>query len=160
MKKKVFGRKLSRNRNARKALFRSLFKALVINSAIVTTKAKAKAIQGDVDKLVNLAKDGSVAKKRQLYARLANDRETTNRLYEIVEKNFEERAGGYTRIVNLPTRRGDRALMVRFEWVEEVVTKEEQRVTSDKKKEKIVKSESVKEKIKTRITKSKDSKKK
>lgn len=49
MNKKVFGRKLSRSRPAREALFAQLTRALILNGKIVTTKAKAKAIQGDVE---------------------------------------------------------------------------------------------------------------
>jgi large subunit ribosomal protein L17 len=120
MKKKVYGRKFSRDRGSRKALFRSLIRAFVAHGAIVTTKAKAKAIQGEVDKLVNLSKEGSVASKRRVYARLANDRKTSSALFSLAKTNFSSRRGGYTRIINLPIRRGDSARMVRFEWVEEI----------------------------------------
>ncbi|MBU0570323.1 50S ribosomal protein L17 [Patescibacteria group bacterium] len=123
MKKKVYGRKFSRDHGSRKALFRSLIKAFVKHGAIVTTQAKAKAIRGEVDKLVNLSKVGDVASKRRVYARLANDRKTSSALFSLVKTNFSSRKGGYTRIINLPTRRGDSARMVRFEWVEEVGTR-------------------------------------
>ena len=76
MKKRVYGRKLSRERDTRRALFRTLIRALVKYDKIVTTKAKAKAIQGDIDKLVNLAKKDSIQARRRLFASLGNDKVT------------------------------------------------------------------------------------
>ncbi len=124
MKKRVYGKKLSRGRGSRKALFRSLMKALVQNGSIKTTKAKAKAVQGDIDKLVNIARDGNVAKRRMAFASLANDKETTNKLLNVIAPKFGKISSGYTRIIPLPQRRGDLAEMVRLEWT--VNTKENQ----------------------------------
>ncbi|MBU0572531.1 50S ribosomal protein L17 [Patescibacteria group bacterium] len=132
MKKRVYGRKLSRERDTRRALFRALIRALVKYDKITTTKAKAKAIQGDVDKLVNLAKDGSIQTQRRLFASLGNDKETTKALVEKIAPVFTERKGGYTRIVNLPRRRGDAAEIVRMEWVKPIPEKEE-KIKSKKK---------------------------
>ena len=123
MKKRVFGRQLSRERDTRRALFRSLIRALVEHGKIKTTKAKAKAIQADVDKLVNLAKKDSISAKRRVFAILGNDKETTKKLLKEVVPSFPNRGGGYTRIVPLPARRGDAAQIVRFEWVKEIETK-------------------------------------
>ncbi len=125
MKKRVYGRKLSRERDTRRALFRALIRALVKYDKIVTTKAKAKAIQGDVDKLVNLAKDGSIQTKRRLFASLGNDKETAKAFTERIAPLFKERKGGYTRIINLPRRKGDAAEIVRMEWVKPMLEKED-----------------------------------
>ncbi len=125
MKKRVYGRKLSRERDTRRALFRALIKALVKYDKIVTTKAKAKAIQGNIDKLVNLAKNGSIQTQRRLFASLGNDKETMKTLTEKVAPLFTERKGGFTRIINLPRRRGDAAEIVRIEWVKPILKKEE-----------------------------------
>jgi large subunit ribosomal protein L17 len=145
MKKRVFGRQLSQATKSRKALFRSLVKALVINGKIKTTKAKAKAVQGMVDKIINLAKDGSLSKKRKVYALLGNDRKISNQIFEIVKTGFSERNSGYTRVVNLPERRGDLSPMVRLEWTEEIGIKEKGK--SDKSKKKVEeKSKSKKQK--------------
>ena len=57
MNKKVFGLKLSRSRPAREALFSALSRAMILSGKIVTTHAKAKAIQGEVEKFVTLAKN-------------------------------------------------------------------------------------------------------
>lgn len=134
MKKRVYGRKLSRERDTRRALFRALIKALVKYDKIVTTKAKAKAIQGDIDRLVNLAKDDSIQKQRRLFASLGNDKETAKSFTERIAPSFKERKGGYTRIINLPRRRGDAAEIVRMEWVKSMPEKEEK--TKDEKKSK------------------------
>lgn len=137
MKKRVFGRQLSRERDTRRALFRSLIRALVKHGKIKTTKAKAKAIQADVDKLINLAKKETVFAKRRVFAVLGNDKETTKKILREITPSFSDRSGGYTKIIPLPARRGDAAEMVRFEWVKEIeVEKEKKR---KKQKEKIAK---------------------
>jgi large subunit ribosomal protein L17 len=134
MKKRVYGRKLSRERDTRRALFRALIKALVKYDKIVTTKAKAKAIQGDIDKLVNLAKNDSIQKQRRLFSVLGNDKETAKAFVKRIAPSFKERKGGYTRIINLPRRRGDAAEIVRLEWVKPMPKKEEK--IKDEKKSK------------------------
>ena len=121
MKKKVYGRKLGRGRGARKALFRSLIRSLVEHGAIETTKAKAKAYQSEIDKLVNIAKSNTLSTRRRVLAKLGNDRKTTEAIFEKVVKSFSGRiGGGCTRIINLSHRRGDMAEMVRLEWAEDV----------------------------------------
>ncbi len=120
MNKRKFGRKLGRGQGARKALFRSITKALVEHGSITTTKAKAKAFQGEIDKLVGLAKEGSIVSRRRVYAKLGNDRVTTDKIFQVVAKVFKDREGGYTRTINLPLRRGDNAETVRLEWTEEI----------------------------------------
>lgn len=120
MKKKVYGRKLSRSLTARKALFRALIKSLIENGRIETTLAKAKAVQADVERLVAKAKKGGVAKRREVYAYLANDKLTTHKLFTEVVQAFGLINSGFTRIVKLPPRRGDLAEMARLEWSREV----------------------------------------
>lgn len=141
MKKRVFGRQLSRERDTRRALFRSLIRALVKHGKIKTTKAKAKAIQADIDKLVNLAKKDSISAKRRVFAILGNDKETTKKLLKEVVPSFSDRSGGYTRIVPLPARRGDAAQIVRFEWVKEIEVKKT-KATKEKTTKTVKKKES------------------
>lgn len=133
MKKRKMGRKLSRGQGARKALFRALIKALVAHGSIKTTKAKVKAVQSDIDKLVHLAKKDTVAKRRQVMARLGNDRETTEGLFKSIAPRFIDRKSGFTRLVNLPRRKGDNAEIARIEWTKEIATSDKQKVKSDKK---------------------------
>ena len=121
MKKRVFGRKFSRGSGGRRALFRSLIRALVSEGSIVTTQSKAKTVRHQTEKIVSLTKKGGVEARRRVYSLLGNDRDTTDRLFKKIAPNFKDRAGGYLRIVKLPSRRGDAAGMARLEWVKEIV---------------------------------------
>jgi large subunit ribosomal protein L17 len=120
MNKKVFGRKLSRSRPSREALFASLAQSLIINGRIVTTRAKAKAVIGSVEKLVTLAKNGSIASRRKAMSRLDNGREAVDILFQKIAKAFATRNSGFVRIISLPRRLGDNAQMVRMEWTEKI----------------------------------------
>jgi len=120
MNKKVFGRKLSRSRPAREALFASLTQSLIINGKIVTTRAKAKAVQGSVEKIVTLAKVGTLSARRKVTSKLDNARKPVDILFQKVVKAFPTKTSGYTRIISLPRRTGDNAQMVRMEWTEKI----------------------------------------
>ena len=119
MKKKVFGRQLSRERASRRALFRSLTRALILYGKMETTKAKAKAVRPFIDKLLMIAKKDGVEARRRIYGLLGNDRKTADALVKLAGKF--KKVGGFTRMVNLPARRGDAAELVRIEWAEDVV---------------------------------------
>jgi large subunit ribosomal protein L17 len=120
MLKRVSGFKLSRNTNTRKALFRSLIRSLVLHEKIETTKIKAKAIQGDVDKLMKFVGKGDLTARRLVLAKLGNDTVTTDKLFGDLKRLTEKRKSGFTRIINLPNRKGDNAAIVRMEFVEDV----------------------------------------
>jgi len=114
MNKKIFGKKLSRGGPAREALFASLIRSLALCGKIVTTKAKAKAIEGRLGKYIHLAKKGSLGLRRKVLANLKNDKRTVSAFFD---KKFIS-----ARIVNLPPRKGDNAQMVRIELNENVPT--------------------------------------
>lgn len=133
MNKRVFGRKLSREMSSRELLFVSLVESLVLNKRIRTTKAKAKSIVGLVDKLVVLAKKGTLASKRQILKRLKNNKDVATILWTDVVKTFSNRTSGFTRITPLVARKGDLAEMVRLEWTDEIIKAEEKK---DEKKKK------------------------
>ena len=135
MKKKVFGKKFSRAGKSRKALFRSLTRSLVLHGSIVTTDTKAKAVQFYAENLINIAKVGSLASRRRVYAKLGNDRVTTDKIFNIIIPLFVSRKGGYMRVIPMAARRGDGASLAKIEWVEKVVDEEK------KKKDKSEKSE-------------------
>lgn len=118
MRKMVFGRQFSRGKKGRTALLRSLVRALVLSGKITTTKARAKAIQGQVDKYVSHAKKGNLALRRKVLAEMGNSRETVDVLFGKIAPAFKERKSGFTRIIPLPPRKGDQAQMARLEWVE------------------------------------------
>ena len=118
VRNRVFGRKLSRDTDTRKAMFRSLVAAIVKNGSIITTKAKAKSIQGFLDKLITKVKKNTLASRRKVIAILGNDKETTEKLFGVLNETFAKRKSGFTRIINLPKRRGDLSKMVRLEFVD------------------------------------------
>ena len=117
MKKRVFGRYLSRGEGARRALYVSIVRALVERGKIETSKAKAKAIIPEIEKLVTQGLKGNWSKILSFFR---NDRKITRELATSV-RQFK-RKSGFTRLINLPKRRGDLAEMVRIEWVDKVVT--------------------------------------
>ena len=115
MRKNIFGRKFSRNRNQRKALFKSLISSLILQESIKTTLEKAKAIKGDVDKIVNKAKKGKSNAVQLLQPRLG--KEAINKVIEDIAPRFGDRTSGYTRLIKLDRRFSDNAAMVLMEWV-------------------------------------------
>lgn len=125
MRHKVAGKRLDRHQGARNALRRTLVKQLFEHERIKTTKAKAQAIRGQAEKLITLAKRGIatddqdklVHAKRLAASRLA-DKEIVFKLFEDIAPRYAERAGGYTRMLKLGPRYGDRADMVILELVE------------------------------------------
>lgn len=140
MRKKVFGKQLSRATSTRRALFRSLLKALIVNGKIVTTKAKAKAIQGYIDKFLNRTRVKSLFSVRKAYSGLGNAKDELEILYSKVIPSLGNRKSGFTRIVNLPERKGDNAEIVRLEFVDSrKETKDTKELVDNKEKIKKVK---------------------
>lgn len=139
MNKKVFGRKLSRSRPAREALFSTLMRSVILNGKIETTKAKAKAVQGDLERFITLAKKGELEGKRKIFAGLDNAQDALDALYQKVVPAFSSKTSGFTRIISLPNRRGDNAQMVRLELTEKPVEIKKEVVREVKKEIKEVK---------------------
>jgi large subunit ribosomal protein L17 len=124
MRHQVAGKKLNRNSGNRKALRRTLIKQLFTHDQIKTTRAKAQAIRGDAEKLITLAKNSSKGtdiekvNARRLAASKLNDAEVVKHLFDDIAPRFENRNGGYTRMIKLGSRKGDDAEMVLLELVE------------------------------------------
>lgn len=125
MRHRVAGKKLSRSKDDRSALRRILITQLFEHERIRTTHAKALAVRGQAERLITLAKRGSKAgesqgvhARRLVSARLGNP-EAVKKLFEDIAPRFEDRAGGYTRIVKLGPRQGDAAEMVLLELIED-----------------------------------------
>jgi len=113
---------------------------MVVSGKITTTAAKAKAISGQIDKLITAAKENSLAGRRRVLAYLGNDRKTVDIIFNSIVRAFGQRKSGFTRIIPLPPRRGDAAKMARIEWTEEITVGEVKKETDkDKKVEKKVK---------------------
>jgi large subunit ribosomal protein L17 len=144
MRHGVFGRKLNRDVKERRALLRSLVDALILHGKIITTSAKAKAVRGQIEKLVTHAKKGTRASLRTV------ESWTLHKVaYDILVKDiapqFKTRPGGYIRIIPLGKRAGDGTNEVRIEWVEEIAKKQEvKKIKAKKETKKPVKKEVVK----------------
>jgi len=125
MRHGVAGRKLSRGKNDRIALRRNLIKQLFEHERIRTTRAKAEAIRAQAERLITLAKvgnqagDAKMVHARRLVAARLSDAESVRKLFDEIAPRFENRPGGYTRMVKLGPRHGDAAEMVLLELVED-----------------------------------------
>ena len=120
MRKRIFGRRFKRDTNERKALFRSLMNGLILHGKISTTEAKAKAIQGDIEKLITIGKTRGDDARRQLVSKLANET-TADKILNVITPLFDKRQGGYTRILRLGNRKKDGARMIWMSWTETVL---------------------------------------
>ncbi len=125
MRHKVAGYKLGRSKDEREALRRNLIKQLIKHERVQTTRAKAEAVRGQAERLITLAKRGNAGDEadgvhaRRLAAARLGDAEAVKKLFDDLASRFEDRPGGYTRIVKLGQRQGDAAEMVILEFVEE-----------------------------------------
>ena len=114
------GRKFGRERDQRRALKRGLMIALIENTSIKTTLPKAKDLRPDFEKLVTRARKGGLANRRIVIARLGNNMEAANKLFDVIAPQLK-RDSGYTRIVKLNEwRKGDNAEMATIEFVDEI----------------------------------------
>lgn len=118
------GRKLGTDKSHTKAMKRSLVSALLLNDRIKTIESRAKEIRPDVDKIITWAKKGDLHSRRLAIAALGGDKELVREVFEKVKQGmFQDRQGGYTRIMKLGFRKGDNAPMVIMELVTEPVQK-------------------------------------
>ncbi|MEZ4668346.1 MAG: 50S ribosomal protein L17 [Anaerolineae bacterium] len=126
MRHRVYGKKLGRNGSQRKGLKLALTRSLLEHGRIRTTRAKADFVRANVEKLITLAKRsaaagnpaGVVHAQRLAASRLNNDRELVHKLFTDIAPRFQNRPGGYTRILRLDPRKGDSADMVLLELTE------------------------------------------
>lgn len=107
---------LGKPADQRKALLRSLATELIRHGRITTTKVRAKAVRAEVERMITLAKDGSLAARRQALGYLY-DKQLVHALFEGVPERYGDRNGGYTRILRTMRRRGDNAEMAIIELV-------------------------------------------
>lgn len=117
MKHHKKSRKFGRETDGRRALLRGLSRELILRGKIKTTEARAKEIRPLVEKLVSSARLDTVAGRRLLLSRLGNDAKTATKLVKEVAPRYKERAGGYTRILKAPRRKGDASPMAIIEFV-------------------------------------------
>ena len=110
-------RKLGRDSAHRRALFRNLVTSLIKHDRIKTTLPKAKEIKPIADKMVTLAKKGTLTARRQAIGYLF-EKEVASKLMDEMPQRFADRQGGYTRLIRIPNRRGDNAPMAMIEYVD------------------------------------------
>jgi large subunit ribosomal protein L17 len=114
MRHRTRGNQLGRTSSHRNAMIRNMANSLIEHERIVTTVQKARNLRPFVEKLVTLARDASVHRRRLAFARL-RDRDSVSKLFEVLAPRFKDRPGGYTRILKLEKPRlgdnGQRALI-------------------------------------------------
>ena len=115
MRKRKRGRRLSRKKDQRKALIKSLAQALTLKEKIKTTEAKAKELAPFFDKQVTRAKVGDLAARRLLSARFSQA--VVKKLIAEIAPRYKDRKGGYTRIIKLGQRKSDGARLAIIELV-------------------------------------------
>ena len=117
MRHRYSGRKLNRTSQHRQMLFRNMAQALIKHEQIVTTLPKAKELRPVVERLITLGKRGDLHARRLAHARL-RDNAMTRKLFEVLGPRYQERNGGYTRIMKAGFRYGDSAPMAVIEFVD------------------------------------------
>ena len=117
MRHRMSGRKLNRKSQHRRAMFANMSVALIKHEQITTTLPKAKELKPIVDKLITLGKKGRLHDRRRAFAMLRDDA-TTAKLFESLGPRYEERSGGYTRVLKAGFRYGDSAPMAVIELVD------------------------------------------
>ena len=117
MAHRVDGRKLGRKLGPRKALYKNLVVAVLRYEQVKTTEARAKEIRGQVDRVIGLAKDGSLPARRRIIAELPDEPLVIDKLFKEIAPKYGDRSSGYTRIVRLGQRAGDAAPLVQIELV-------------------------------------------
>ncbi len=117
MAHRIDGRKLSRKTGPRKALYRNLIVSVLRYEQIKTTEARAKEVRGQVEKVITLAKDGSLAARRRIVAELPDEPLVIDKLFNEIAPRYGDRTSGFTRIVRIGPRPGDAAPIVQIELV-------------------------------------------
>lgn len=124
MRHRANGRKLGRTSAHRKALFRNQLISLFEHERIITTLAKAKDLQPQAERMVTLARTGTLANRRQVMKSVPN-KEIVRRLFDDIAPRFADRPGGYTGIMRLGRRRGDGAELAIIEFIDYVPAEHE-----------------------------------
>lgn len=117
MRHRHSGRQLNRNSSHRKAMFRNMVNSLVEHELIKTTLPKAKELRGFAEPLITLGKSDSVANRRLAFNR-TRDKATVGKLFTELGQRYQDRPGGYIRIMKCGYRTGDNAPMAYVELVD------------------------------------------
>ena len=117
MRHKFGYRKLNRTSEHRKALIKNMLNSLIKYEQITTTLPKAKVLKPQADKIITLGKTETLQNKKTLFSKL-QDSKSTNKVVKTLSKRYENRKGGYTRIIKAGFRYGDNAPMAVIEFVD------------------------------------------
>jgi large subunit ribosomal protein L17 len=117
MRHKSGGRKLQRTSAHRKAMFANMSASLIKHEQITTTVAKAKELRPYIEKLVTLAKRGGLANRRLAQSRLMDDTQL-KKLFDVLATRYQDRNGGYTRVIKAGIRASDAAPIAIIEFVD------------------------------------------
>lgn len=115
MRKRKKGRKLSRKRDQRKSLLRSLAREIFLKERIITTEAKAKEVRSFIEKKISQAKIGDLSARRLLARDFSPS--IVKKIVEEIGPRYKERKGGYTRIIKLGPRKSNGAKMAIIELI-------------------------------------------
>ena len=110
------GRRFGGSASHQKAMMANLVAQLIAAEAIVTTEAKAKAMRPIAEKMITKAAKGGLHNHREV-VKFLRDREMASRLFDEIGPRYVDRPGGYTRILKMEPRHGDKAPMARIELV-------------------------------------------
>ena len=110
-------RKLGRETRQRRSILAGLTKTVIMNGYVVTTEARAKEVRKFVDKMITYGKNGTLVSRRKALAFLHNDKDVVTKVFNELAPKYQDRNGGYTRIIKITERVGDDALQVRLELV-------------------------------------------
>jgi large subunit ribosomal protein L17 len=113
----IDGRKLGRKHGPRMALYRNLVVSILRYEQVRTTEAKAKEVRGQVERMITLAREGSLDARRRVVAELPNEPLVVDKLFREIAPKYADRTSGFTRIVRLGQRAGDAAPIVQIELV-------------------------------------------
>ena len=130
MRHKMGYKKLNRTSEHRKALIKNMLNSLIKYEQITTTLHKAKVLKPQADKIITLGKKNTLSNTKTLISKL-QDIKSTNKVKKTLSKRYENRKGGYTRIIKAGFRYGDNAPMAVIEFVDRDV--EAKRVDKKKK---------------------------
>jgi large subunit ribosomal protein L17 len=121
MRHRKAGKTLGRNSSHRKAMMRNMVTSFFDHEKITTTDARAKELRKLAERLITLGKRGTLHARRQALQVIQDDK-VVAKLFERLAPRYQDRPGGYTRIIKLGLREGDKASMVIIELVEEEMT--------------------------------------
>tara|TARA_A100001388_G_scaffold260456_1_gene228493 strand:- start:202 stop:642 length:441 start_codon:yes stop_codon:yes gene_type:complete len=139
MRHKMGYKKLNRTSEHRKALIKNMLNSLIKYEQITTTLPKAKVLKPQADKIITLGKKDTLSNTKTLISKL-QDVKSTNKVKKTLSKRYENRKGGYTRIIKAGFRYGDNAPMAVIEFVDrdiqaKKVDKKKKDPAKDQKKE-------------------------